>query len=195
MHGVKCFSGTPDKTRTPQFLKFAVSGVTEFLRLFSSSVEDSFADQIGMRYEQREEISVSDIDDIVTILKADYENAYFVTGIFTSEIYVKDCIFEDPTISFRGTELYSRNLRLLVPFFEYPSIRLQKIEKGSNSKTNFVLATWKLRTYLKLPWRPLICIDGSTVYELNDEFKIIRHAENWNVSALEAIGQIFTPSN
>ncbi|KAJ4719622.1 Nuclear transport factor 2 (NTF2) family protein [Melia azedarach] len=148
-----------------------------------------------MRYEQREEISVSDIDDIVTILKADYENAYFVTGIFTSEIYVKDCIFEDPTISFRGTELYSRNLRLLVPFFEYPSIRLQKIEKGSNSKTNFVLATWKLRTYLKLPWRPLICIDGSTVYELNDEFKIIRHAENWNVSALEAIGQIFTPSN
>jgi len=86
------------------------------------------------------------------------------------------------------------------------------------------------RTYLKLPWKPLICIDGSTVYELDDKFnvrnkssffwcnvhiwisyayamiatsygclhlfiqQIVRHAESWNVSALEAIGQIFTPS-
>lgn len=28
-----------------------------------------------------------------------------------------------------GTELYSRNLKLLVPFFDCPSIALQKIEK------------------------------------------------------------------
>ncbi|GMY21020.1 hypothetical protein FCV25MIE_16261 [Fagus crenata] len=121
---------------------------------------------------EREEIAVSGIDDVVMILKSDYENAYFVTG----------------------KELYSRNLKLLVPFFDNPSIGLQKIKKGINSKTNFVYATWKLRTYLKLPWRPLICIDGSTIYELDDEFKIVKHAESWNVSALEAIGQIFTPS-
>lgn len=82
------------------------------------------------------------------------------------------------------------------------------------------------RTYLKLPWKPLIKIDGTTVYELNDELKvgreenvfhkvgtyscilhmlvhhtffslpsqIIRHAESWSVSALEAVGQIFSPS-
>ncbi|KAF5453858.1 hypothetical protein F2P56_023575 [Juglans regia] len=144
--------------------------------------------------EKREEILVSGVDDVVTILKSDYDNAYFVTGAFTSAIYAEDCIFEDPTIRFQGKELYSRNLKLLVPFFDHPSIGLQKIEKGMNSKTNFVLATWKLRTYLKLPWKPLICIDGSTVYELNGDFNIVRHAESWNVSALEAIGQIFTPS-
>jgi len=143
---------------------------------------------------KREEISVLGVDDVVMILKSDYENAYFVTGTFTSAIYAEDCIFEDPTIRFRGKALYSRNLKLLVPFFDHPSIRLQKIDKGINSKTNFVLATWKLRTYLKLPWKPLICIDGSTVYELDDKFNIVRHAESWNVSALEAIGQIFTPS-
>lgn len=148
-----------------------------------------------MSYKQKDEILVSGIDDIVTILRSDYENAYFVTGIFTSEIYAEDCIFEDPTIRFRGTELYSRNLRLLVPFFEYPSIGLQNIKKGFNSDRNFLLATWKLRTYLKLPWKPLISIDGSTVYELNDELKITRHAESWNVSALEAVGQIFTPGD
>ncbi|XP_031275373.1 uncharacterized protein LOC116133828 isoform X1 [Pistacia vera] len=155
VHCVKCCSATPDndpnnRTRTPQFLKLAVSGVTELLRLFSSFDKDR-SDRVN--YGQKEEISISCIDDVVTTLKTDYENAYFVTGIFTSEIYDEDCIFEDPTIRFQGTELYSRNLKLLVPFFEFPSIGLQKIEK------------------------------------------IIRHAESWNVSALEAIAQIFTPSD
>lgn len=31
-------------------------------------------------YKQKDEILVSGIDDIVTILKSDYENAYFLTG-------------------------------------------------------------------------------------------------------------------
>jgi hypothetical protein len=77
---------------------------------------------------EREEIAVSGIDDVVMILKSDYENAYFVTGtneyslefksgtnecssntifsfeigVFTCAIYAQDCIFEDPTIRFRG---------------------------------------------------------------------------------------------
>ncbi|XP_057497801.1 uncharacterized protein LOC130782495 isoform X2 [Actinidia eriantha] len=153
---------------TPQVLKIAVAGVTELLRLFSSRKDRLETDN----YMQRNEVSVSNIDDVVMTLQSDYENAYFVTG----------------------TELYSRNLKLLVPFFDHPSIVLQKIEKGSNAETNFVLATWKLRTYLRLPWRPLISIDGSTVYDLDDKFKIVRHAESWDISALQAIGQIFTPS-
>ncbi|XP_044483068.1 uncharacterized protein LOC123209247 isoform X2 [Mangifera indica] len=205
IHCFKCCSALPDnRTRTPKFLKLAVTGVTELLRLFSSFDKDR-SDRVN--FKQEEEISNKGIDDVVTTLKTDYDHAYFVTGIFTSEIYDEDCIFEDPTIRFRGKELYSRNLRLLVPFFEFPSIELQKIEKsflrlliwqnvqGANSNNDFVLATWKLRTYLKLPWRPFISIDGSTVYELNSELKIINHAESWNVSALEAIAQIFTPSN
>ncbi|KAA8536968.1 hypothetical protein F0562_029446 [Nyssa sinensis] len=193
VHGFRCCSVLPNnnkkETPTPQLLKIAVTGVTELLRLFSFG-----RDRLDtVSYEQRDELSVSGIDDILMILKSDYENAYFVTGIFTTAIYAEDCTFEDPTIKFRGKELYSRNLKLLVPFFDHPSIVLQKIEKGVNSKTNSVLATWKLRTYLKLPWRPFISIDGSTVYDLDDKFKIVRHAESWDISALEAIGQIFTP--
>lgn len=47
LHGLRCSSSTPDnnfnknmnkrETQTPQILKLAVSGVTELLRLFSSS--------------------------------------------------------------------------------------------------------------------------------------------------------------
>ncbi|ESR46279.1 hypothetical protein CICLE_v10002392mg [Citrus x clementina] len=168
IHGVKCCSGTVNdgnkntnnKTATPQILKFAVSGVTELLRLFSS-FDKGRLDKVS--YKQKYEILVSGIDDIVTILRSDYENAYFVTGIFTSEIYAEDCIFEDPTIRFRGTELYSRNLRLLVPFFEYPSIGLQNIEKGFNSERNFVLATWKL-SFSDLQNLPKTSMEASHLY-------------------------------
>ncbi|KAM1038942.1 hypothetical protein ACFX13_034280 [Malus domestica] len=196
IRGIRCSSAAPDnnsnKRETPQVLKIAVSGVTELLRLLSSSNKASRLN--GVSDKESDEFSVSGIDDVVTILQSDFENAYFVTGIFTSAIYTEDCVFEDPTIRFRGKDLYSRNLKLLVPFFDSPSIGLEKIEKGIDSEANFVLATWKLRTYLKLPWRPLICIDGSTVYDLDDKFKIVRHAESWNVSAIEAIGQLFTPT-
>ncbi|KAJ0914930.1 hypothetical protein HanPSC8_Chr06g0244151 [Helianthus annuus] len=51
------------------------------------------------------------------------------------------------------------------------------------------------RTYLKLPWRPLISVDGTTVYDLDNQFRIVKHVESWSVSPLEAIGQIFTPSS
>ncbi|KAJ6877002.1 hypothetical protein NC651_029886 [Populus alba x Populus x berolinensis] len=198
IHGIRCCSGATDneknsqtRTKTPQILKLAVSGVTELLRVFSFSGKERLE---KVNNKDRDEISVSGIDDVIMILKSDYENAYFVTGVFTSAIYDEDCVFEDPTIKFQGTKLYSRNLKLLVPFFDCPSIGLQDIEKGVNSETYFLLARWKLRTYLKFPWRPLISIDGSTVYELDNKLKIVRHAESWNVSALEAIGQIFTPS-
>lgn len=176
--------------QTPPLLKFAVSGVTEILRLLSIGNDKRMDVVVSGR---EDELSVSGVDDILDILKADYDNAYFVTGIFSSSIYADDCLFEDPTIKFRGTQLYSRNLRLLVPFFKQPTIVLKNIEKGADSERDFVLANWSLRTYLKLPWRPLIAIEGSTMYYLNDEYKIIRHVESWSVSALEAVGQIFTP--
>ncbi|KAL4555056.1 hypothetical protein LXL04_037667 [Taraxacum kok-saghyz] len=74
-------------------------------------------------------------------------------------------------------DLYSRNLKLLVPFFEHPSISLQSIKKVMNSEIESVMAT-----YLKLPWRPLILIDGITVYDLDNQFTIVKHVESWSVN-------------
>ncbi|KAF8039021.1 hypothetical protein BT93_B1538 [Corymbia citriodora subsp. variegata] len=152
---------------TPKLIKLAVSGVTEILRVLSP-VKDGSLESVSD--DEKDGISASSVDDVVMILASDYEKAYFVTG----------------------KRLYERNLKLLVPFFDQPSIILHSIQKGDDE--TYILARWKLRTYLKLPWWPLISIDGKTVYELDDNFAIIRHAESWNVSALEAIGQIFTPS-
>jgi hypothetical protein len=40
----------------------------------------------------RDEISVSGIDDVIMILKSDYENAYFVTGIHLLIEFSTDCL-------------------------------------------------------------------------------------------------------
>jgi len=131
------------------------------------------------------------VEDVLALLEDDYRRAYFLTGDFTPGIYTEDCLFEDPTIKFRGLSRYSQNLDLLVPFFDSPSLELENIEKGLRVETTFVKATWKLRTYLRLPWRPLIAIRGNTTYDLNEDYKVVRHSESWDVSALEAISQIF----
>ncbi|KAK5845077.1 uncharacterized protein LOC128284136 isoform X1 [Gossypium arboreum] len=78
-----CCSVSPEnenKTRTPPLLRLVVSGVTELLRLFSSSAQGNRADY-QLKTEDRDENSASDIDDVLRILKADYENSYFVTVI------------------------------------------------------------------------------------------------------------------
>eukprot|EP00256_Glycine_max_P059361 XP_014627813.1 uncharacterized protein LOC100820537 [Glycine max] len=56
----------------------------------------------------RDEFPASSVDDVLRIIQSDHHNAYFLTGNFTSSIYAENCIFEDPTIKFRG-----KNYRLL----------------------------------------------------------------------------------
>ncbi|KAI7845986.1 hypothetical protein COHA_000531 [Chlorella ohadii] len=72
-----------------------------------------------------------DVAGLLRTLRRDYqENAYFVTGqLDNAEIYSPDCLFADPTISFRGRDLYVRNLSLLVPFLEDPQIQLKSLRQ------------------------------------------------------------------
>ncbi|XP_039140925.1 uncharacterized protein LOC120278083 isoform X2 [Dioscorea cayenensis subsp. rotundata] len=153
--------GEPEPS-TPPILKLAVGGATELLRFFSSK-------------KRRENQSIGgvsparSVDDVLRILRSDFDRAYFLTG----------------------KERYSENLNLLAAFLEFPSLELETIEKVHKYEMDSVQATWKLRTYLNFPWKPLISIKGTTTYDLDKEFKIVRHAESWNISALEAVRQIF----
>ncbi|KAL3692497.1 hypothetical protein R1sor_006148 [Riccia sorocarpa] len=171
----------------PLWLRAAVSGVTELLRVFttegSSHAQSATTENSAFR-----------IEEIVDGLREDYMRAYFLTGEFLESIYTEDCVFADPTIQFSGRELYKRNLKLLVPFFEDPSLTLECINQVENGGSRFIETTWKLRVYLKLPWKPFISVDGRTKYSLNANNKIVEHVESWNVTGFEAVGQIFKAS-
>ncbi|KAG6484299.1 hypothetical protein ZIOFF_061101 [Zingiber officinale] len=211
----RCSAQPRDGRKAPPLLQLVVGGVTELLKLLSPRIQRDEDGNAG-----NAPSLAHSVDDVVRILREDYDRAYFLTGDFTTDIYADDCLFEDPTISFRGRNQYSQNLDLLVPFFDCPSLKLEKIEKGRKVEMDFIITTWHLsdkssslyltlhqtasrlkvtnvtctltvRTYLKLPWKPLIAIKGTTTYDLSKDFKIMRHAESWNVPALEAVGQIF----
>ncbi|XP_074576527.1 uncharacterized protein LOC141833025 isoform X3 [Curcuma longa] len=174
----RCAAPPRDGGKAPTLLKLVVGGVTELLKLVSPRKQRDEED----RNAGNAPSLAHSVDDVVRILREDYDRAYFLTG----------------------RDRYSQNLDLLVPFFDCPSLKLEKIEKGCKVEMDFIIATWYLRlkmttltciltvrTYLKLPWKPLIAIKGTTTYDLSKDFKIIRHAECWNVPALEAVGQIF----
>lgn len=44
-----------------------------------------------------------DVAGVLRTLRQDYERyQYFVTGVVSDAIYVEDCVFADPTVSFKG---------------------------------------------------------------------------------------------
>lgn len=134
----------------------------------------------------------SSMAEFVEKLEEDFRRMYFVTGDLADELYVSDCVFADPTISFEGLELYKNNLRLLIPFLASPEIGLQGpievvdevVEAGTRRAR--VMATWTLDTGIKLPWKPRVFVNGTTDYYLVD-FRIVRHVERWDIDPRQAV--------
>ena len=134
-------------------------------------------------------------------IRSDYaERMYFVTGDISDNYYAEDCTFIDATISFSGLQLWKRNIGFMRSFFIQPSIDLTSISlqlaQGEHGEEQPQVHTaWRLRTFVRLPWTPLVDIKGATVHYVNGEsMKIFRHEETWEVPALEAVAQLFRPA-
>jgi hypothetical protein len=87
-----------------------------------------------------------------------------------------------------------------VPFLIQPDIKLLSLQRlaadqrGEPQAPQQLEARWALQSTLALPWRPFISIVGRTVYTLNPQAtQIVCHEEFWNVSAAQALLQMFTP--
>jgi hypothetical protein len=217
---------SPPNSLKEQSANIIIQGIvflaTETLRALgigAKGYNDQLAAEEALLLSPRSPLSPGDIDGVLHLLTLDYQRSYFVTGVLEDRIYVEDCYFADPTVQFRGRELWKRNLKLLTPFLIDPSIQLRSLRK-SNTKVVEVgvedgaveealgveadsfdtnnnvelLASWRLMTGLKLPWRPYIDIEGTTRYVLNEERNAIcQHIEAWNITGLEALLIIFTP--
>ncbi|XP_024517328.1 uncharacterized protein LOC112341456 [Selaginella moellendorffii] len=169
-------------------LGVAVSAATALLRFLERRDFDAVSDSAV------DDESSFQLEEVLARLKSDYDRSYFLTGDFTRSIYKEDCFFADPTIQFQGRDLYRRNLMLLSPFYESPSLVLLDIKPDPEvceSDQKAIVAFWRLRTYLKLPWRPLVTLDGSTKYKLDSSCRITSHVESWSISPLQALSQLF----
>ncbi|EFJ48987.1 hypothetical protein VOLCADRAFT_109744 [Volvox carteri f. nagariensis] len=174
----------------------AVTVMTETLRLFGVGRERYEA--VAAEPPRNRPLRRGDVAGLMRRITTDFKQAYLVTGILDDSIYDPDCFFADPTVAFRGVDLWKRNLALLVPFLDQPAVQLKRVQRLGRDEqgAEVVRAEWRLRTFLRLPWRPLIDIDGATEYTLNEESnRIVRHVESWGVSGTQALLQMFRPSN
>lgn len=173
-----------------------VSLATETLRLLGIGKQEY--EQLVLEGGEAAEVAPGDVQGLMARLREDLQRGYIITGVIDGSIYAEDCLFVDPTVSFRGLDKWKRNLQLLVPFLRRPSFQLIDLsDEGTNAEGLHVLrAQWRLSTHLSLPWQPLIDIVGQTSFTLNgDGNKIQQHVETWNVTGTQALLQLFTASS
>lgn len=184
-------------------VRVAVAAATEALRLLGvGSRPTAAAAAAAVPPGDPVRPAPGDTAAVLKALKADYLlRSYFISGVLSDGIYDEDCLFADPTVSFRGRELWKRNLALLTPFLENPSVQLigepVQIAPADNDAQRGPLlqADWVLRCGLKLPWRPYVCVRGSTEYELAwpEGNRVVRHTEAWDIDGWEAVAMVLRP--
>ncbi|CEM11152.1 unnamed protein product [Vitrella brassicaformis CCMP3155] len=184
---------------TPTVLKGVVSALTGGLNSFADATS-SGADKPGRSAaavsggEGRS--GVSSTADLVEAIREDYtQRAYFLTGDINDSLYADECVFTDPTISFKGLQTWKRNIASLKLLTTDRRLDLQDIRvspEGSSIQTK-----WTLSVTLKLPWRPLVSISGGTTHYFASDpadsgrLVVTEHVEEWDVSGWEAFLQLF----
>ncbi|GAB5363292.1 hypothetical protein AAMO2058_000871000 [Amorphochlora amoebiformis] len=177
--------------KTSPAVKTIVQGLTDLTNLIGAG---------GIRDIVEEERSLPSIDpsELRDVLTADFnERNYLWTGELTPSVYDRDCLFTDPTLSFKGVQTFERNLANLRPVIDAlvdnPKTRLFSLDlKEAQSQ---IVAEWEMDGRLKLPWAPRIRLRGQTVYTFSKEKKgrIIRYDESWGISAGDALLQLIRP--
>jgi hypothetical protein len=123
--------------------------------------------------------------------KAENGKGYYVTGKLTTAIYRDDCQFlgPDPDMPIKGLRKYVGVAAHLFDFDE-SCATLKSLEIVDDT----LVAKWRLKGILKLPWRPhLPTFSGSTVYDFDEEGLIERHEETWNMSVAHAFCHTLFP--
>mmetsp|Transcript_14040 Transcript_14040/g.43624 ORF Transcript_14040/g.43624 Transcript_14040/m.43624 type:complete len:338 (+) Transcript_14040:130-1143(+) len=130
-------------------------------------------------------------------LADDFRNEYLWSGRITPELYDEACVFTDPTLSFRGLDVFEANLRNLDPWIErfVPSERRRVDLYALAVDGTAITASWRMVGTLALPWRPRLDLNGTTTYTLNGAGgRISSYDETWALSAGEALLQLLTPA-
>lgn len=117
---------------------------------------------------------------------------YYVTGRLSADIYAEDCLFDgpDPDVPVRGLAKYTDATGNL---FYRPKSRvdLLQIDVVDGEK---IRAHWRLEGALNLPWKPQIKpYTGSTLYTFDERGLVVRHVEEWSISAFDAFVSTLFP--
>jgi len=124
-------------------------------------------------------------------IRADYAEEYFVSGRGAMAAYARDCEFADPFASFRGLDRFRANVANLGGMMREVDLRIESFEETEDG----VQTEWRFSCVLDLPWRPMLAASGGTTHVLNDENRVVRHYERWDVDPRKVLGQLLRPAS
>jgi hypothetical protein len=131
-------------------------------------------------------------------LRSDFEEReYLWTGKITPGLYMADCVFTDPTLSFKGLGTFLKNLENLDPIIKALIREDRKVELRSiklERENLCVIAKWRMVGTLKVPWKPRLDLCGQTTFFYDEEQKRVkRYYEQWEESVGDAFKQLIFP--
>jgi hypothetical protein len=132
-------------------------------------------------------------------LRLDFDRQYLFTGAIDPNLYDDDCVFTDPTLSFRGLATFQRNLASLRPVLDAllgeTRVDLYSLSLSAEGPATVATAKWRMAGGIRLPWRPRIELVGQTRYTVDPARKgrIVRYDESWQSSAAEQLLALFKP--
>lgn len=129
----------------------------------------------------------------IDLLKAELPHLFqrdLTYDIYTAEIY-----FRDPVNTFRGKFNYRIifwTLRFHARLF-FTTIQFD-VHSIDHPTPDTILATWTVQGVLRLPWKPQLCFNGSSTYQLNPVAQIYEHIDTWDRKPGEILRQFWGQS-
>lgn len=192
-----------DKSRyeeSSDAVKLIVGGLTTLTNLFNSDA-DGMKDNGDIANRGVTSFTPKQLYDEVL---RDFDNGYLFSGDINYSIYDNDCVFTDPTISFRGLSTFKRNIQSLQPVLRaLLSDKLVVLYSSQLSpESNRISAKWRMSGGVNLPWRPRIELTGETQFTYNGGggegespgLFIRDYYEQWDISAADALLQLLSPA-
>ncbi len=131
---------------------------------------------------------------------------YFLTGDLSKDLFLDNCVFEDPTNRVNSLDQYQTALTLL---FDPEASTVELLDDGLQVRRDrcidhedghcvvTIVGRIRSRGYLKVaPWRPYVkAYETTIVYTIDPSTGLIaRQDQTWTKGASEALRETFTPT-
>jgi len=128
----------------------------------------------------------------------DFEDGYLFSGKIDAEIYDENCVFTDPTLSFKGLARFESNIKSLKPILDtfVGDTLVVLYDCQIDQNMNQITAQWRMSGGINLPWNPRIELTGNTVlsYDPDKNGRIVDYYESWDLPAATALFQLLQRS-
>lgn len=126
------------------------------------------------------------------------QGSYIVTGDMSTDIFLDNCSFVDPTNKVESLQKYQTALTLL---FDPATSRVDLLAPltvhTSNAAADMpttITGRYRCRGSLKLPWHPVVtAFESDIVWTVDDTGLIAKQEQHWSKSAATALRETFTP--